>query len=326
MDVGQGDGAFIVTPDDEFALIDAGESDNMRRFLSWRFNLKLDQLAVEEDDAHEVNPRSIPFKFAVISHSDLDHYQGFKGLFTSTQFHFTHIYHNTLVERPAERKVDMFGERRRLLEEDCVVELVETPEQLTAVLAQFPDPKTKYLQLLRSAVDSGRVGSIVGLTSDARHLEDFGVTRRTAGGKPLHIEVLGPIPLVDEEVRGLPTFGSAPGVTKNGHSVVLRIKYGDLRFLLGGDLNTPAEEHLLKQRTGREAPDMDAGENVWRAYLAQAREAFGADVAKSCHHGSADFSTTFLRAINATATVISSGDEEPHSHPRPDALGAIGGS
>ncbi len=28
VDIGQGDGTFIVTPDDRFMLIDAGESDN----------------------------------------------------------------------------------------------------------------------------------------------------------------------------------------------------------------------------------------------------------------------------------------------------------
>ena len=40
VDIGQGDGAFLVTPDDCFDLIDAGEGDNMQRFLSWRFNLR----------------------------------------------------------------------------------------------------------------------------------------------------------------------------------------------------------------------------------------------------------------------------------------------
>ncbi|WEK33559.1 MAG: hypothetical protein P0Y53_13790 [Candidatus Pseudobacter hemicellulosilyticus] len=31
-----------------------------------------------------------------------------------------------------------------------------------------------------------------------------------------------------------------------------------------------------------------------------------------------------LQAINPIATIISSGDEEPHFHPRPETLGAIG--
>ena len=40
IDVGQGDGCHIVTPDDKHFLIDAGKSDNMYRFLKWRFNLR----------------------------------------------------------------------------------------------------------------------------------------------------------------------------------------------------------------------------------------------------------------------------------------------
>jgi beta-lactamase superfamily II metal-dependent hydrolase len=47
-------------------------------------------------------------------------------------------------------------------------------------------------------------------------------------------------------------------------------------------------------------------------------------VAKACHHGSADFTNAFLQSLNSAATIISSGDEEPHAHPRPDAVGALG--
>jgi hypothetical protein len=58
--------------------------------------------------------------------------------------------------------------------------------------------------------------------------------------------------------------------------------------------------------------------------LAHSGKFLSVDVAKSCHHGSADFSNDFLQMVNALATVISSGDEESHSHPRPESLGALG--
>ncbi|GAA4804039.1 SH3 domain-containing protein [Lysobacter hankyongensis] len=103
VDVGQGDGAFLVTPDDEFALVDAGAGSNMRRFLSWRFNLKLDRKGEQESEPHETSGRKLALAFAVISHSDLDHYEGFRGLFSSPAFTFDAVYHNTLVERPAAR-------------------------------------------------------------------------------------------------------------------------------------------------------------------------------------------------------------------------------
>src|SRR5690606_16749222 len=47
---------------------------------------------------------------------------------------------------------------------------------------------------------------------------------------------------------------------------------------------------------------------------------------KSCHHGSHDITNEFLQSINPIVTVISSGDEESHCHPRPETLGAIGKS
>src|SRR5687768_10440191 len=37
VDIGQGDGALIVTPSDEHILIDAGQEDNMFRFLRWKY-------------------------------------------------------------------------------------------------------------------------------------------------------------------------------------------------------------------------------------------------------------------------------------------------
>jgi len=321
IDVGQGDGAFLVTPDDQFALVDAGMGSNMRRFLSWRFNLKLDHRE-ERGERHEVG-RIIKFLFTVISHSDSDHYEGFQEIFDSRSFKFDTVYHNTLVERPASKTTAKLGQREKIDGRLHVTELIESPEQLADVLQQVgPDAKTEYIKLMRSAVTGGQVDRIVGVTSEAEYLGKFGVGHKTKAGKPLQIELLGPVPTNADGKRGLRWF-SGLGQTKNGHSVVLKVRYGNVRLLLGGDLNVRSEEHLLEHWAG-EAPDDDATDAQREAYMERARTAFGVDVAKSCHHGSSDFTTTFLRAVNAAATVISSGDEESHCHPRPDALGASG--
>lgn len=37
VDIGQGDGCLLITPDDRIVVIDAGAGDNMLRFLRWRF-------------------------------------------------------------------------------------------------------------------------------------------------------------------------------------------------------------------------------------------------------------------------------------------------
>ena len=51
---------------------------------------------------------------------------------------------------------------------------------------------------------------------------------------------------------------------------------------------------------------------------------FKCHVAKACHHGSEDISTTFLRAMAPMATLFSSGDNETHAHPRAKVLGMSG--
>ena len=50
--------------------------------------------------------------------------------------------------------------------------------------------------------------------------------------------------------------------------------------------------------------------------------AWKCDVAKACHHGSHDISYRFLKAMEPSATVISSGDAEGHAHPRPEVVAA----
>ena len=66
VDVGQGDGCLLVTPEDKLLIIDAGEADNMFRFLRWRFGRF---------------QKPVEFESMVITHPDLDHYAGFFEFF-----------------------------------------------------------------------------------------------------------------------------------------------------------------------------------------------------------------------------------------------------
>lgn len=300
VDVGQGDGSFIVTPNDDYLLVDAGLDDNMLRFLSWRFNLRF-------------HPGwRIDFLAGVITHPDEDHYGGFVKLLDSGRFHFDSLYHNGLVERSGGPRLGP------TTEVDGVTYQTDVVTDLAALRTIIDDPAKvggmHYPNLMRSAVDDGLADDVAMLAA-GRFVEGFGPDEE------LSIEVLAPI---TSEIGGAPALRRLgdDGITKNGHSVTLRLRYRDISVLLTGDLNSASQRRLLERYTGVDPAHADAAE---RAQMVEAaREIFGSHAAKSCHHGSADFVDEFLGGMNALVTVVSSGDDEPFAHPRPDALGALG--
>jgi beta-lactamase superfamily II metal-dependent hydrolase len=314
IDVGQGDGCHIVTPDDKHYIIDAGPADNMYRFLKWRFNL---------------NKASIPpppFTI-IISHSDSDHYKGFDKIFSLTQgakqqFTIEKIYHNGLVELSG-TKPDSLGKQVTKNGQDYITNLCDTDKQYKA-----------------RANSGGKTGVYISTLNKSKAPKES----LRYGNKPIHnkgnlkIEVLGPVAKKINSKDALPVFEANKGKTKNGHSIILKLTIGNLRVLLGGDLNSPSENYLLseftktdvvairkqlKQKNLPEATRKQLEKQI-ETVIEKARKYFEVDVAKSCHHGAADFTSEFMAALNPLATVVSSGDEEPHCHPRPDTLGTIG--
>jgi competence protein ComEC len=84
----------------------------------------------------------------------------------------------------------------------------------------------------------------------------------------------------------------------NDRSLVLRLTYGEHRFLLPGDLEAGAEEALL-------AAGLDPA----------------AEVLKVGHHGSRTSSTVpFLDRVGARIAIISAGSPSPFGHPHPEVL------
>ena len=120
------------------------------------------------------------------------------------------------------------------------------------------------------------------------------------------VQVLGPITVPAGAGVGLPWLGSV-GETINGHSVVLLVRFGNVRFLLAGDLNTAAEKAFVADHDAK-LIDLQA------------------EVLKVPHHGSADYLPEFLQRVAPGVSVVSSGDEGPsdHIHPRATLVGALG--
>ena len=300
VDIGQGDGCLLVTPDDKHMVIDAGEGDNMKRFLRWRYG------GFKE-----------PWKFecAVISHPDADHYGGFDALFDEENVSFGTIYHNGIVERSGKNSL---GKKTSSGRPRYLTELVTNETELEDFFSVPSRRKGKnYPKMLRKGFANGSFSRFRMLSIDDGFMPGYS----PPDGKELIVRLLGPVVNHDTDKPRLQWFSNV-GKTKNGHSVVFRVQYRNVSLLLGGDLNIPSENLLLSHHTGLEAPPKTPEQ--YDAILEAARRVFQVDIAKSCHHGSSDFSTVYLAATNPIATVISSGDNEPHSHPRADALGAIG--
>ena len=320
IDVGQGDGCHVVTPDDRHFVIDAGAGDNMFRFLKWRFNL--------EDTSKTPPPLTV-----VISHSDTDHYAGFERVFTpeeglKQQLSFEKVYHNGMVESSGSESSSL----------GTVLDLKNQGYAFDKYITDLCDTPEDYEERVKSLKKKKKVGPYV------RTLEKVAVPKVALrkGMDPIYddhglkIEVMGPVAEQIDGKDALPYFGST-AETKNGHSVILMLTMGHMKILLGGDLNTKSEYYLIKEYSGIDikavkdelktkisAQRRAELEAQYEKAILKAREALQVDIAKSCHHGSADFSTEFLRAIYPIATVISSGDEEKHCHPRPETLGTIG--
>lgn len=314
VDVGQGDGCLLVTPnlppDEKVIVVDAGEADNMYRFLGWRFG-KL--------------KKSFKFHAAVVTHPDQDHYKGFQKLFDQALFAFDKVYHNGIAERAGP---ELFG-----ASDDDGRYLIDLKPAHADIKALYASKKARdkklYPKLIHTALTSGRVGAVEMLstvhgTAESGRSWMPGFSPRE--NPELTIEILGPV--VEPDAAGRPRLrwfsdkigstGRDNGKTKNGHSVLLRLRYRDFTLLFGGDLNRPAEDYLLRHYGGIGAnqPLSDA--------VPMARRRLRSDVMKSCHHGSADVTDEFLQAVDPFAFIVSSGDQESHVHPRPDLLGRLG--
>ena len=357
IDIGQGDGCHVVTPDDEVILIDAGEGlgftgqggDNMMRFISWRYNLR----CLEDQDP--------PFEIdhAVITHPDLDHYYGFFNLFSHPKLNFKTISHNGIVERPlagASQSTFMYDLGRKVPPEPRkstyhLWDTVRTHQDMIDLLDAHPNSQKFYLSTLRAARDNNPNVKFQFVDQSQKFFDQYNHNHA------LQLEVLGPITedvTFNGETKDCLIKLGNEGETKNGHSIIFKLRYGKLKVLLGGDLNAKSQDYIAQYYADidtkmsdledeireiredlisedltideRQAMEqrLDEHRKLLDLIISKTRGVFQADIAKACHHGASDVLDSFLQAINPVATVISSGDEESHSHPRPDALGAFG--
>ena len=223
VDIGQGDGTFVVTPDDKMILIDAGQRSNMYRFLKWRFNLNRNAMAPQID-------------VAVITHPDSDHYKGFQKLFDDERFKFGTVFHNGIVERTGD---DSLGPSTVHGGQRYLTDVVADKAALRALLRKASNRgKKEYPKLLWMAVSQSRVSDIRMLAAG-----DQAFRPREMFGKQLSMQALAPVP---EKVNGhtvLRWFDEEPGNTIKGN--VGKHSRGARSLIFSTELARSAPERII---------------------------------------------------------------------------------
>lgn len=297
IDVGQGDGVLIRTPDDRHILIDGGwirskqpTNRNAADFVDWKFKRDYQRDAITLDAI-------------VASHCDADHYGGLWDLINPDEVDELDIHQVPEVKTFYHAGIGWWTngeEGNRGLgagDDGWISQLLSNRKSLTAELNGLR-PQGQWGQFLSCVAD---------LKCDVQFLGRDPKNEYMPGYSPddgeVSIRVLAPLHEKRDGKRSMEFLQRDNSKTTNGHSILLRVDYGRTRTLLTGDLNAASQRRILEAYTGQ-------------------RQELAADVTKGCHHGSDDVSYEFLSAINAACTVISSGDNESHAHPRPTIVAA----
>ena len=324
VDVQQGDGLILETPSGKIVLIDGGDNKLFARHAAARFRHKLGSAT-----------QPLVVDAILITHGDADHFSGLNDIRRSESLPASkdekrlfirprRVLTNGIVKAPSSvTDVDRLGTTVVRDGTRYLVDFFADPRTAPpgALNADFKDwNKTLDHWEQRGAIEFTRI--FHGMPGRPfEFLENEGVG----------VEIQGPfterLTHAGQEVDALPFFhaprqapelaleGEDPGAgsessshTINGHSIALRLTYGNVRISLTGDLNREAMQRMF----ARLRPDE-----------------LEAEVLKAPHHGSSDFDIATLRAAKPTVALVSSGDEDTfheHIHPRATLIAGLGQS
>ncbi len=307
IDVGQGDGVLIRTPDHRHILIDGGwprkslpTAANAADFVDWKF-------------AKDYGDDQIRLDAMICTHNDQDHYGGLWDLLNPDEqagldladVRVESFYHAGLAWWAAPGG-KVLGPWQPAPQGDMFTRLMGNRDAVVAAVQAGAEPRLagdwrKFMECVTQARRAdGMPTPIQRLSSQTGFLPGFA----PAAGLP-SVKVLAPVEFQVDGQPAIRRFRAEESINTNGNSVLLRIDYGRARILLTGDLNRDSQASLLADFAGQQ-------------------DQFTCDVAKACHHGSDEVALQFMQKVEPAAWVISSGDSEGYDHPRPTIVGASG--
>jgi competence protein ComEC len=234
---------------------------------------------------------SVDIDLLVLSHADGDHIEGLIPIIQHPKINVKRVIHSGIATFKAGQFNTALGDKVASNGVDFITTRHSRLDDFTD--QQLSDTFANW----RNAIKAENAPPI------AYEAVSLGTGMINIGDPSISIEVIGPRL---EIVAGQPAYrwfdDAAHAI--NGHSVVLRLTHQNVQLLLSGDLNTVGELHLLA------APGV--------------QQKLSAQVFKAPHHGSHEFEPAFFAAVRPQISVVSSGNEPDHGHPRAVFLGQIG--
>ncbi|MDT0554626.1 ComEC/Rec2 family competence protein [Patiriisocius hiemis] len=319
VDVQQGDGMVLQTPEDKIIIIDGGHNKLFPRHFTARFKYKR---------SHKNNP--IPVDAIIVTHGDADHFDGLNE-FKKAEVHRTkrvaiqpkRILHNGLVKRPSsideeERLGKTAVHNSKLFITDLVNDPREVPKSQQNVKFKSWTKTIDHWET-RAPIDFRRVNYGMDETQVFDFLHDEGIKIDLHGPFTEKVQENGqevealpflhkhaPDPEAETHEADVSSHKYSASHTINGHSIAFRLSYGNVRINFTGDLNEESMQVLDKKLDDR---------------------LLKAEILKAPHHGSHEFDFKTLKKMEPIVSLISSGDDSEfweYMHPRATLLNALG--
>jgi len=323
VDVQQGDGMVLQTPDDKIVIIDGGHNVLFARHFAARFRHKQSSAS-----------SPVPVDAIIITHGDADHFKGLNEFVKTETYSGAYRYkkvaiqpkrilHNGLVKRPTSFPEEQrLGKTSSYNNELYITELlkdprtVPLPEQNAAFRAWS---KTLDHWEGRASIDFKNVSHGMDEAQVFDFLEEEGIKVDLHG--PFSQKIIengqevdalpflhkqAPDPELATQNALLDSHQHSASHTINGHSLAFRLSYGHIRINFTGDLNEESLQILDKTIDDR---------------------LLKAEILKAPHHGSHEFDFNTLKKMEPIVSLISSGDDSEfweYMHPRATLLCALG--